>query len=572
MVRSSSFITFIYLIVVVLIIYGLSKNQRNEDTKLAVRNFTQAGIKKAEDESIPLPRDSEQYIVKEISTYLGPGADGKKIKLPNNRKQYDYIRNKSLLHEVNIFNSDMVGLKRILPDQRPEKCKQMLYPRDLPEVSIVIVFREETIPSLFRTVYSVLETSPERLIKEIILVDDGSENEFLKAAVQIHAANVEKIKLIRNNEAIGLMRARQRGIEETGSDYFIVLDGHIEVTPGWLEPVLFRLVQEPNALLTSHIMTLNKETFEISTGDHDVAFMFFDQITLNELWVKYSNNFRLSRHGSVAPIPYGMIPGMMTAMRKEHFLQLGGLDPGMEIWGAEHIEMSVKTWLCGGVVEMIPCSKIGHLYRAAPWQSFYPRQQYVAKNMMRFAHVWMDGYLQELVLRVQHKSNLRDWPHPGNLEDRYEIKRKNKCRPYQYYIDKIQNMTHAYIPKSPRVTGVVRNEQTKECLDHATIDGKFVLITFHCSGDSNQFFVLTEDYNIRVDRSWLLVIPGTTQLKLLRDIEDWSGPEFRWSFENNRTIKHSVTGKCLTGGTSQNVSLEECKDSPNQLWTWPFDR
>ncbi|XP_060572920.1 polypeptide N-acetylgalactosaminyltransferase 13-like [Ruditapes philippinarum] len=468
----------------IFLIYGISRIYQNHQAR-SERNLPEQNVKKLTVENTS-PSVKQQEIVTELSTYLGPGADGDQIYLPANREHYEYIRNKSLLHEVNNFNSDLVGLKRILPDQRPEKCKDIQYPSDLPEVSIVITFREESVPSLLRTVYSVLETSPDRLIKEVILVDDGSKDEYLKASVEIHATNVDKIKLLRNEQTLGLMRARQRGIEETGSDYFIVLDGHIEVTPGWLEPILYRLVQEPNALLTSHIMVLNKETFEISRGDHDIAFMFFDQITLNELWVKYTNDYRAYRNGSVSPIPYGIVPGMMTAMRKSFFFAT------------------------------------------------------------------------------------RHWPDPGDLEDRHKIRRENNCKPYQYYVDKIQNMTHNYVPKSPRVTGVVRNEQTKACLDHATIDGKFVLITYSCTGDSNQFFVLTEDNNIRVERSWLLVIPGTTKLKLVRDITDWSGPEFLWTFENNSIIKHTVTGKCLTENVRQNVTLEDCVNSRSQMWKWPL--
>ena len=52
-------------------------------------------------------------------------------------------------------------------------------------------------------------------------------------------------------------------------------------------------------------------------------------------------------------------------MRKEYFLQLGGFDPGMKVWGTEQIELSVKVWLCGGRVEMIPCSRVVHMFRYA---------------------------------------------------------------------------------------------------------------------------------------------------------------------------------------------------------------
>ncbi|XP_045176214.2 polypeptide N-acetylgalactosaminyltransferase 13-like [Mercenaria mercenaria] len=559
----------VYLALVVLLIFRIGQGNRNK------RHTTEASDMKTKQlqgyTGTRLPRIRQETEIKRMPNYFGPGAKGERISIPRDvTKKYESSKNKSLLYGVNNFISDMIGIKRILPDKRPEKCKEIEYPSDLPEVSIVIVFREEPIASLLRTIYSVLETSPDHLIKEIILVDDGSQDIYFKAAVNVHVANVEKLKLLTNNQTLGLMRARQRGIEATQSKYFIVLDGHIEVTPRWLEPLLYRLVQEPNALLTSHIGNMDRETFQLQImAKNDIAFMFFDQITLNELWVHYSDNFRLSRNGSVSPIPYGIVPGMMTAMRKDFFLRLGGFDPGMEIWGIEHMELSVKVWLCDGLVEMVPCSIIGHVYRQTPWQSFHPNAPYIAKNMLRFAHVWMDGDLQKLALQLQHKSNLSAWPDPGDLQDRHRIRRENNCKPYQYYIDKIRQLTNTYIPKSPRIVGVVRNVKTKACLDHAVIDEKFLLISYACSGNNNQFFVLTEGFNIRVERSWLTVKPGTLILNLLRDIQDWSGPEFKWNFEQNGTIKHLLTEKCLTASETSNVTLEECTDSPYQVWQWP---
>ena len=38
-----------------------------------------------------------------------------------------------------------------------------------------------------------------------------------------------------------------------------------------------------------------------------------------------------------------MVQGMFIAMRKDFFLELGGFDTGMEIWGAEQMELSIKV-------------------------------------------------------------------------------------------------------------------------------------------------------------------------------------------------------------------------------------
>lgn len=46
---------------------------------------------------------------------------------------------------------------------------------NLPKTSVVIAFYNEAWSTLLRTVYSVLETSPDILLEEVILVDDYSD-------------------------------------------------------------------------------------------------------------------------------------------------------------------------------------------------------------------------------------------------------------------------------------------------------------------------------------------------------------------------------------------------------------
>jgi polypeptide N-acetylgalactosaminyltransferase len=56
------------------------------------------------------------------------------------------------------------------------RCKNWIYPSTqyLPTASVILVFYDEGWGVLLRTVHSVINTSPPELLKEVVLIDDGS--------------------------------------------------------------------------------------------------------------------------------------------------------------------------------------------------------------------------------------------------------------------------------------------------------------------------------------------------------------------------------------------------------------
>jgi polypeptide N-acetylgalactosaminyltransferase len=66
------------------------------------------------------------------------------------------------------YVSDRLSLHREIRDPRSHFCRDLKFDVDLlPTTSVVIVFHNEARSTLLRTVWSVLDRSPERLIHEV---------------------------------------------------------------------------------------------------------------------------------------------------------------------------------------------------------------------------------------------------------------------------------------------------------------------------------------------------------------------------------------------------------------------
>lgn len=86
-------------------------------------------------------------------------------------------------------------------------------------VSVIIIFHNEHLSTLLRTCYSVLNRTPDKLLTEIILVDDASTIPDLGNDLTVYIrTSLPMVKLIRLEQRSGLIKARVVGAKAAKSE------------------------------------------------------------------------------------------------------------------------------------------------------------------------------------------------------------------------------------------------------------------------------------------------------------------------------------------------------------------
>lgn len=500
----------------------------------------------------------------------GPGELGRPVVLKNLTKEQQNLVNVGW--ENNAFNqyiSDIISVNRTLPDVRDPSCKNLKYTnvRQLPQTSVIICFHNEAWSVLLRTVHSILNRSPRRLIKEIILVDDFSNKPHLGQQLEDYIKPLRIVKVVRAKKREGLIRARLLGAQASTAPVLTFLDSHCECAEGWIEPLLSRIHEDSTAVVCPVIDVISDKTFEYHyKGDASAISVGGFDWNLQFNWHSVPDKEKKRRLHPYDPLRSPTMAGGLFSIDKAFFERLGTYDSGFDIWGGENLELSFKTWMCGGTLEIMPCSHVGHVFRSRSPYKWRTGVNVLKRNSVRLAEVWMDDYKKYYYDRIGHE--LGDY---GDISERVELRKSLKCKPFSYFVKEIY--PELFIPGEAVAYGEVRNEaegKIKMCLDSSARKSDYhkPLGVYPCHGSGgNQYWLLSRDGEIRRDEACVDYAGHDVILFPCHG----SGGNQLWLYEKDtKQVRHSTSGRCMElARGSLKLEMSDC-DPTNDAQKWTF--
>lgn len=444
-------------------------------------------------------------------------------------------------HEPNCFNlyrSDSLPLSRPLPEARNSACRNIVYNiKRMPATSVIFVFYNEPLSTLYRSIQTVFDRSPPELLHEVILVDDGSSAPWLGPQLDEYVTLLPKTKLVRLPQRSGLMEARSAGARAATGETLTFLDSHIECNAGWLEPLMSRIAEDRRHVVMPIIDSIGADDFGYQLGG--IAVLGFTW-SLGQTGI-YSRSFSTS---SAQPAPSPIMAGGLFSIDRELFFDLGAYDSEMKEYGGEEMDISFRIWQCGNTLECIPCSRVGHIFRS---KEFWVGQAYpvdgknVIRNKLRTAEVWMDEYkrLPQLALAPMTAEEL------GPLDNLFQLRERLKCRSFGWYLENVY--PELEVPFGPNArTGQFRNALQSACLDTlGGINSHDAIGVYPCHGQrGTQEFVLTEQNQIKIAVSGYARCLFASGVQVTQNHCGGETP-FIWHHDPTHGWLKSSLGKCL---------------------------
>nr|XP_020042497.1 polypeptide N-acetylgalactosaminyltransferase-like 6 [Castor canadensis] len=390
-------------------------------------------------------------------------------------------------------------------------------------------------------------------------------------------ARFSKVRIVRTKKREGLIRTRLLGASMARGEVLTFLDSHCEVNVNWLPPLLNQIALNHKTIVCPMIDVIDHNHFGYEAQAGDAMRGVFD-------WEMYYKRIpippELQRADPSDPFESPVMAGGLFAVDRKWFWELGGYDPGLEIWGGEQYEISFKVWMCGGEMFDVPCSRVGHIYRKyVPYK--VPSGTSLARNLKRVAETWMDEFAEYIYQRRPEYRHLST----GDISAQKELRKQLKCKDFKWFMAAVAWDVPKYYPPvepPPAAWGEIRNVAANLCVDskHGATGTELRLDICVKDGSERtwsheQFFTFGWREDIRPGeplhtRKFCFDAISHSSPVTLYDCHGMKGNQF-WGYRKDRILFHPVSNSCMDCNPAEKkIFMARC-DPLSETQQWIFE-
>lgn len=292
---------------------------------------------------------------------------------------------KSIEQDVEEIEQHYLSLLARRKDHKPASLAQEAEVREAPKVSIVIpVFNRLDFTE--KCLEAVDANTPAGIPFEVVVVDNGSSDgttDFLKEA---HEAG--RLRAVFNSENLGFARACNQGAQTASGRYVLFLNNDTEVQPGWLEPLVKVLDEDPRVAAVG-----SKLLFPDGTIQH--AGVIIAGVEGNTLLSPFNAFYTESGDEELSNLPqiYQAVTAACVLVRKSSFDAVKGFDEGY--WnGFEDVDFCFKLGEHGWLVVYEPKSVVIHHEGKSGPERFSKEDE----NLERLNQLWVGKAKSDVIV------------------------------------------------------------------------------------------------------------------------------------------------------------------------------
>ena len=215
----------------------------------------------------------------------------------------------------------------------------------------VVILNYNGASMLAKFLPSVIEYSPGA---EIVVADNASTDD----SVAVVKEGFPAVRLIQLDKNYGFADGYNKALEQVDAEFFLLLNSDVEVTQGWLEPLLSFMESNPDAVACQpKILAYNNKTYFEYAG---AAGGFIDRYGYPYCRGRLFDTVEEDngQYNDVCRVFWATGAAMMV--RSETFRKSGGFD-GCFFAHMEEIDLCWRMAARGGEIYVVPQSKVYHV-------------------------------------------------------------------------------------------------------------------------------------------------------------------------------------------------------------------